>query len=140
MGWGHGSSRKAPASQIWTPVTHVHTHTHTHTRSWKRFRPFKYFTYVCIPIKMCSMVSLFSCCGQFIIAIAMNIVTIFSLNICASASIKVGNLGLDMVVHSCNPSYSEGRDVRIPVWGQPDEKKLVTPSFKKQAGQGGSYL
>jgi hypothetical protein len=39
-----------------------------------------------------------------------------------------------MVVHTCNPSYSEGRDRRIAIGGQPSQK-LVRPYLENKMRQ-----
>jgi hypothetical protein len=40
--------------------------------------------------------------------------------------------GLGMVEHAYNPNYRRGRAVRIMVWGQPGQNKLIRPFLKKQ--------
>jgi hypothetical protein len=35
------------------------------------------------------------------------------------------NFWPSVVVHTCNPNYSEGRDRRIAVWHQPKQKEIV---------------
>jgi hypothetical protein len=54
-------------------------------------------------------------------------------------NVKRLNIRADVVVHTCNTSYMEGRDQRVVIQGS-SGKTLVSTHLNKQVRHGGSHM